>query len=75
MAKSLELGVLDLLAELLAHTFRVLASVPAAGAVSSRPLKPFFNGFDDLRVLIQSDFQNIHLFLPELYHIFLLFTT
>ena len=53
MAIALEVGVFDLLAELLAHTLGVGGALSAAGAVSARGLQPLLDGFDDLLVFVK----------------------
>ena len=56
MTVALEIGIGDLIAEFLAHTFVVLGLFEAAGTVAAARLQAFLDRLDDLGVLVQSDF-------------------
>ena len=55
MAVALEIGILDLLAEFLAHALIFLGLSYAAGTVAFLLFQPFLDGADDLFVFVQSD--------------------
>ena len=56
VAEALELGILDLFAELPAHTFGVRRLLAAAGTVAPRPLEPFLHDLHDLFIGVERDF-------------------
>lgn len=47
MAESLEIGILDLISEFLAHTFGFFTAFEATGAVTARAGKTLPDGFGD----------------------------
>ena len=55
MAKALEVFVLYLLSEFLAHTFPVVGSCRSAGAVTAGSFKPFFDKTNHFLVGIEFD--------------------
>ena len=60
MAISLEIGILDLLAEFKAHTFEILCTLKTAGAISACTLKPLLNGVNHLFVLVKPDLHYLY---------------
>ena len=56
MAEALECRILDLVAELLAHAFRLGRAVEAAWTVPARALEALLDGLDDLGVWIERHF-------------------
>ena len=63
MAVALEIGIGDLILDLLTHTLGSLRALPAAGAVSAGALESFPDGIDNLLIGIDLDFHVRHLFL------------
>ena len=59
MAKALEILVLDLVAELLAHAFVVLNSLQSAWAVAASPRQSLFDSFNYFLICVQRDFHNL----------------
>lgn len=56
MAIPLEVLILYLIAEFLAHAFEILSPLKAAGAVSAGPLKSCLDGFYDFLIFVKSYF-------------------
>ena len=63
MAKSLVVGVRDLVLELLTHTLCFLGALHAARAIPAGAFKPFANGLHDFLIGIEFDLHISHLFL------------
>ena len=63
MAESLEARICNLSLKLRALTFGCLCALPAAGTVSAGALESFSDGIDNLRIGIELDFHDRHLFL------------
>jgi len=63
VAVALEIGIGDLILELLTHTLGCLCAFSAAGTVSAGALESFPDGVDDLLVGIELDFHVRRLFL------------
>ena len=63
MAVALEIGIGDLILELLTHTLGSLRALQSAGAVPAGGLEAFPDGIDNLLIWIEFDFHVRHLFL------------
>ena len=63
MAVALEIGIGDLILELLTHTLGSLRALQSAGAVPAGALESFPDGIDNLLIGIELDFHVRHLFL------------
>ena len=57
MAEALELGIGDLIAELLTYALVFLGSLKAAGAIASSFLESLLYGFNYFFIFIKSDFR------------------
>jgi hypothetical protein len=55
MAVTLEIGVCDLLTELLANALILFGTLQTAGAIATGALQAFFYGFDHFCIFIESD--------------------
>ena len=53
MAKSLKIGVCDLISELFAHAFVFFYTGQTAGAISTRALQPVTDGLNDLLIGVE----------------------
>ena len=63
MAVALEIGIGDLILELLTHTLGSLRALQSAGTVPAGALESFPDGIDNLLIGIELDFHVRHLFL------------
>jgi hypothetical protein len=59
MAKSLKIGIGDLMAELGAHAFVLGDALKATGAIAARHLQALPNGVHDLAICIFFDFHGM----------------
>lgn len=59
MAESFKIRVLDLVSELLAHTFCVFRALKAAWAIATRAFKAFLYEADGFLVWIERDFHGV----------------
>jgi hypothetical protein len=63
VAVALEIGIGDLILELLTHTLGSLRALQSAGAVPAGALESFPDGIDNFLIGIELDFHVRHLFL------------
>ena len=68
MAKTLEIGVSNLLPEFLADALVFLSSFQATGAVTAGTLQSFFNHLDHFFVIVQTYSHGVH-FLSDLLYV------